>query len=124
MLIIAFTGPFDLAKQMGVERKGPEHEAAIQRILKAAHDAGKAAAIFCEFSVSFASLSGHIPAIGALWSLLTTLMIGTDGLDAKKRREDGFDMISITTDIGTVSKGFASEYADFTGGKAGQRDGY
>jgi 4-hydroxy-2-oxoheptanedioate aldolase len=43
-----FPGPFDLAKQLGVERKGPEHEAAIQRILKAAHGAGKKAAIFCE----------------------------------------------------------------------------
>ena len=42
-------GPFDLAKQLGVERKGPEHEAAIQRILKAAHGAGKKAAIFCAY---------------------------------------------------------------------------
>ena len=44
-------GPFDLAKQLGVERKGPEHEAAIQRILKAAHSAGKTAAIFCELFI-------------------------------------------------------------------------
>lgn len=40
-------GPFDLAKQMGVTRGGGEHEAAIQRILKAAKSAGKTAAIFC-----------------------------------------------------------------------------
>jgi hypothetical protein len=46
--LLTHTGPFDLAKQLGVERKGPEHEAAIQRILKAAHSAGKTAAIFCE----------------------------------------------------------------------------
>jgi 2-keto-3-deoxy-L-rhamnonate aldolase RhmA len=46
--IDTFVGPFDLAKQLGVERKGPEHEAAIQRILKAAHGAGKKAAIFCK----------------------------------------------------------------------------
>jgi 4-hydroxy-2-oxoheptanedioate aldolase len=32
---------------MGVERGGEEHEAAIQRVLKATHDAGKKAAIFC-----------------------------------------------------------------------------
>jgi hypothetical protein len=44
------TGPFDLAKQMGVERGGDEHEAAIQRTLKAAHVSGKKAAIFCEFT--------------------------------------------------------------------------
>lgn len=43
-------GPFDLAKQMGVERGGQEHEAAIERILKAAKGAGKIAAFFCEFS--------------------------------------------------------------------------
>lgn len=40
-------GPFDLAKQMNVVRGGEEHEAAIQRTLKAAKAAGKMAAIFC-----------------------------------------------------------------------------
>lgn len=44
-------GPFDLAKQMGVERGGKEHEAAIDRILKAAKGAGKTAAFFCESSL-------------------------------------------------------------------------
>lgn len=43
-------GPFDLAKQMNVVRGGEEHEAAIQRILKAAKAAGKIAAIFCRSS--------------------------------------------------------------------------
>jgi len=33
---------------MGVVRGGEEHEAAIQRILKAAKAGGKTAAIFCE----------------------------------------------------------------------------
>jgi 4-hydroxy-2-oxoheptanedioate aldolase len=46
---VLFIGPFDLAKQMHVTRGGEEHEAAIQRILKAAHDAGKKAAIFCKW---------------------------------------------------------------------------
>ena len=41
-------GPFDLSKHMGVERGGQEHEAAIERILKATKSAGKKAAIFCE----------------------------------------------------------------------------
>lgn len=46
-----YIGPFDLAKQMGVERGGEEHEAAIARILKAAKGAGKTAAFFCESMV-------------------------------------------------------------------------
>lgn len=46
---VLFIGPFDLAKQMNVTRGGEEHEAAIQRILKAAHGAGKKAAIFCKW---------------------------------------------------------------------------
>lgn len=44
---VLFIGPFDLAKQMGITRGGGEHEKAIQRILAAAHAAGKKAAIFC-----------------------------------------------------------------------------
>lgn len=46
---VLFIGPFDLAKQMGITRGGEEHEQAIQRILAAAHAAGKKAAIFCMF---------------------------------------------------------------------------
>lgn len=46
---VLFIGPFDLAKQMGVTRCGEEHEAAIQRVLSAAHASGKKAAIFCVF---------------------------------------------------------------------------
>lgn len=52
-------GPFDLAKQMGVERGGEEHEAAIARILKAAKGAGKTAAFFCEFLVPDLSPARH-----------------------------------------------------------------
>jgi 4-hydroxy-2-oxoheptanedioate aldolase len=40
-------GPFDLSKQMNVQFGGEEHEAAIQKTLKAAKSAGKIAAIFC-----------------------------------------------------------------------------
>lgn len=46
---VIFIGPFDLAKQVGVERAGPAHEDIIQRILQATHSAGKTAAIFCKF---------------------------------------------------------------------------
>jgi 4-hydroxy-2-oxoheptanedioate aldolase len=55
----AAAGPFDLAKMMGVVRGGDEHEAAIQRVLKAAKDAGKKAAIFCEFP-TMATYSCHV----------------------------------------------------------------
>jgi hypothetical protein len=33
-------------------------------------------------------------------------------------------MVSITTDIGTISKGIMQEVADVEGGKAGERNGY
>jgi hypothetical protein len=45
-------------------------------------------------------------------------------VDAKIRLEQGFDMVSITTDIGTISKGIMQEVADVEGGKAGERNGY
>ncbi|OKL63154.1 hypothetical protein UA08_01609 [Talaromyces atroroseus] len=96
---VLFIGPFDLAKQTGVVRGGEEHEAMIQRTLKAAKAAGKKAAIFC-----------------------------TDGLDAQKRAEQGFEMVSIITDVGAlgqvmlqqldVAKGKGAE------GQGKQRSGY
>jgi hypothetical protein len=49
---------------------------------------------------------------------------GTDGVDARMRLEQGFDMVSITTDIGTISKGIMQEVADVEGGIAGKRNGY
>lgn len=49
---MASTGPFDLSKFMNVQFGGEEHEAAIQRTLKAAHAAGKKAAIFCTLHIS------------------------------------------------------------------------
>ena len=52
------TGPFDLAKQMGVVRGGDEHEAAIQRILRAAKAANKRSAIFCRFLLTH--IASHI----------------------------------------------------------------
>ena len=41
-------GPYDLSKFMNVQFGGEEHEAAIAKVLKAAHAANKTAAIFCE----------------------------------------------------------------------------
>ncbi|KAL4878155.1 Pyruvate/Phosphoenolpyruvate kinase-like domain-containing protein [Aspergillus karnatakaensis] len=90
-------GPFDLSKQMGVQRGGKEHEDAIKRILKATHDAGKKAAIF-----------------------------SSDGVDAQKRVEQGFDLVSITTDVAVLGSGFLRELGvasgQIEGGKP--RDGY
>lgn len=41
-------GPYDLSKFLNVQFGSEEHEAAIQKTLKAAKSAGKTAAIFCE----------------------------------------------------------------------------
>lgn len=57
-LDVLFIGPFDLAMQMGVTRGGEEHEAAIQRVLAAAHAEGKKAAIFCKFHTEHGIGSG------------------------------------------------------------------
>ncbi|PKY04234.1 Phosphoenolpyruvate/pyruvate domain-containing protein [Aspergillus campestris IBT 28561] len=86
-------GPFDLAKQMGVVRGGDEHEAAIQRILKAAKSAGKTAAIFC-----------------------------TNGEQARERAQQGFDMISIMTDVGAFEEGMMRNLG-VAGGSAGVGEG-
>ncbi|KAJ5920778.1 hypothetical protein N7466_009104 [Penicillium verhagenii] len=94
---VLFIGPFDLAKQMGVTRCGEEHESAIQRILAAAHASGKKAAIFC-----------------------------TDGNDARVRAEQGFDMISVNTDVGVFRTGMLNELKTANGENVlgGARDGY
>ncbi|KAF2484877.1 2,4-dihydroxyhept-2-ene-1,7-dioic acid aldolase [Neohortaea acidophila] len=73
-------GPFDLALQTGLQRAGQEHEAAIQRILNAAHAAGKKCAIFC-----------------------------TDGSDARTRVVQGFDMVSVNTDVGVLGSAMSKE---------------
>ncbi|KAG7447317.1 Phosphoenolpyruvate/pyruvate domain-containing protein [Guyanagaster necrorhizus] len=83
---VAFIGPFDLAVSMGVEFGGVEHEAAISKILEACKKAGKSAAIFC--------LTGE---------------------QAEKRFSQGFDMVSVTTDIDTITDGFAAALHAATG---------
>ena len=34
---------------------------------------------------------------------------GTDGNDARRRAEQGFDMISVTTDVGVIKNGMGHE---------------
>ncbi|KAL4910518.1 hypothetical protein BDW74DRAFT_135 [Aspergillus multicolor] len=74
-------GPFDLAKQIGVQRGGEEHEAAI----------------FC-----------------------------SDGNDAQRRIAQGFNMVSITTDVGVLGSGMLRELGVASGQVEGgkPRDGY
>ncbi|EFX05914.1 dihydroxyhept-2-ene-1,7-dioic acid aldolase [Grosmannia clavigera kw1407] len=74
-LDILLIGPFDLALQMGVVRGGPEHEAAIQKVLRAAKANGKTAAIFC-----------------------------SNGAQARQRATEGFDMVSVITDVGALGE--------------------
>jgi 4-hydroxy-2-oxoheptanedioate aldolase len=85
-LDVLLIGPFDLAKQLGVERGGDEHEAALRRILEAAHGAGKTAAIFC-----------------------------TSGEDARVRAEQGFDMVSVVSIEGALAQKMQSELDVATG---------
>lgn len=66
-------GPFDLAKQMGVERGGEEHEAAIARILKAAKGAGKTAAFFCKFD-TYLFLFSQEPWVWGIFIWLTVVI--------------------------------------------------
>ncbi|VDB91531.1 unnamed protein product [Peniophora sp. CBMAI 1063] len=92
---VAFIGPFDLSIAMGVEFGSKEHEAAIQKILDASHAAGKTAAIFC-----------------------------LNGEQAEKRFKQGFDMVSVSTDIDTLVDGFAKHLSQVNGGPDGASSGY
>ncbi|KAI5834850.1 Phosphoenolpyruvate/pyruvate domain-containing protein [Schizophyllum commune Tattone D] len=83
---VAFIGPFDLSVSMGVQFGSQEHEDAIAKVLAACKKAKKTSAIFC--------LTGE---------------------QAEKRFAQGFDMVSVTTDIDTLVDGFASALATATG---------
>lgn len=97
-LDVLLIGPFDLALQMGVLRGGPEHEAAIQKVLRAAKANGKKAAIFC-----------------------------TDGAQARQRAAEGFDMVSVITDVGALGEIMTRELSVANGSakaQGAQRNGY
>jgi len=83
---VVFIGPFDLALSMGVEFGGEAHEAAIAKILSTAQKRGKVAAIFC-----------------------------LNGEQSAKRFAQGFQMVSVTTDIDTLTSAFAAELTAATG---------
>jgi 4-hydroxy-2-oxoheptanedioate aldolase len=88
---LLFIGPFDLSKFLNVQFGGEEHEAAIARILKAAHAAGKTAGIFC-----------------------------TNGEQSKRRLEQGFDMVSVATDQAMLGAAFDRELATMRGVPLGE----
>jgi 4-hydroxy-2-oxoheptanedioate aldolase len=90
---VLFVGPFDLSNSLGQPlAHGIEHPVvteAIQRILEAAHDAGKKAGIF--------TVSGE---------------------DARKRVDQGFDMVHIGTDVHILIAGVAAGVSDAQGNTA------
>lgn len=79
---------------MNVGFGSDEHNDAIARILKAAKSAGKTAAIFC-----------------------------SNGEQARQRLEQGFDMVSIATDIGCVIAGMNKELEAAIGKDASKKGG-
>jgi|SRR5579871_77913 len=89
-LDVLFVGPFDLSNSLGHPlAHGVEHPVvseAIQRILDVAHAAGKKAGIFT-----------------------------TSGEDARKRVEQGFDMVHIGTDVHLLIAGVAGGISDALG---------
>ncbi|CAK7228471.1 hypothetical protein SCUCBS95973_006890 [Sporothrix curviconia] len=91
-------GPFDLALQLGVVRGGEEHESAIQSTLAACKKHGKKAAIFC-----------------------------TSGEQAAQRAAQGFDMVSVITDVGALGEVMTQQLGVANGtlkASGPARDGY
>jgi len=95
---VIFVGPFDLSNALGHPlAHGVEHAVvteAIQRILEAAHSAGKKVGIF--------TVSGE---------------------DARSRVEQGFDMVHIGTDVQFLIGGVAAGVSAARGKQAGPAKG-
>ncbi|KAF7794026.1 hypothetical protein EIP86_005154 [Pleurotus ostreatoroseus] len=85
-----FIGPYDLSLSLGLPPPDPlphpEAEKAIQRILKAAHDAGKKCAFYC-----------------------------ITGEHAAERATQGFDMINVTSDVGAMTDAIRTSMATAVG---------
>ncbi|KAF5324155.1 hypothetical protein D9619_011309 [Psilocybe cf. subviscida] len=83
---LLFIGPYDLSISLGYPKPDPdphpEVEQVIQKILKSAHAAGKKCAIYC-----------------------------SSGTQGAKRALEGFDMISVVSDMGALSEGVSKEIA-------------
>ncbi|KAJ5702616.1 hypothetical protein N7488_010164 [Penicillium malachiteum] len=83
-LDLLFVGPFDLGNNIGHPVEGdtfaPELDQAIQKILSSAHAAGKKAGIFC-----------------------------SNGTQAKRFADMGYDFMNVMTDIGALSSSLSRE---------------
>ncbi|KAL5504802.1 hypothetical protein ACEPAH_7465 [Sanghuangporus vaninii] len=92
---ILFIGPFDLALNLDVSFGSDGHEDAIQKVLSVSHKYGKKAAIYC-----------------------------TNGDQSRLRAEQGFDMISIATDVDVLAQTYASYMTSATGQNVSVGSGY
>ncbi|KAK7683064.1 hypothetical protein QCA50_013736 [Cerrena zonata] len=92
-----FIGPYDLSLSLGHPPPSPDPvpavEEVIQKILKAAHAAGKKCAFYC-----------------------------TSGEQAEKRAKEGFDMINVTSDSGAMAEAIAKNLATAAGQLAGGKE--
>ncbi|KJA21584.1 hypothetical protein HYPSUDRAFT_727524 [Hypholoma sublateritium FD-334 SS-4] len=81
---VLFIGPYDLSISLGYPKPSPDPhpdvESIIQKILQASHASGKKCAIFC-----------------------------TSGTQAAIRAKEGFDIINVTSDTGSMSEGISSQ---------------
>lgn len=98
VLDVLFIGPFDLSNSLGHPlAHGIEHPvltAAIQKVLDVAHANGKKAGIFT-----------------------------TSGKDARKRVEQGFDMVHVGTDVQLLIAGISACVSEARGKKPGAANG-
>ncbi|KAH8111412.1 Phosphoenolpyruvate/pyruvate domain-containing protein [Phellopilus nigrolimitatus] len=92
---VLFIGPFDLSLNLGVDFGSSAHEDAIQKVLEVSHKYGKKAAIYC-----------------------------TNGDQARVRAGQGFDIISIATDVDVLSQGYAAHISSATGADVNVGSGY
>jgi len=87
---VLFIGPYDLSLSLGYQPPSPDPhpdvEKSIQKILGAAHAAGKKVAIYC-----------------------------TSGAQAANRAKEGFDMINVMADSGAMSENLAQNLATAAG---------
>jgi len=90
-LDVLFIGPYDLSLSLGVPFGGDAHQEAIVRVREVAHKYGKKAAIYC-----------------------------SNGAQARVRAQEGFDMISVATDVDVLAKGFAGHLATALGSESGE----
>lgn len=101
---------------MGVQFGSEAHEAAISKILASAKKHGKVAAIFCKAQLQVLVWFSNF--------YLLCVALGLNGEQAAKRFAQGFQMVSVTTDIDTLTTAFAKELTAATGKTTDAVKGY